>query len=107
MMHQMKLLDFLHQEYVYDLRSKLYEELEKYVAEKDRTELSKELNDTENWLYEEGDDCIKQVYLDRLDLLKVRYDYWFIVIVVLDGLDLLKVRCDCGIAATGLANNGG
>ena len=94
---------------MYDLRSKLYEELEKYVAEKDRTELSKELNDTENWLYEEGDDCIKQVYLDRLDLLKVRDDcYSFIYSiytntiiysicieqVYLDRLDLLKVRDD-------------
>ena len=59
------------EEYVYDLRSRLCEELEKFVAEEERSSLSNELEDTENWLYEDGEDCQKQVYVDKLDSLKV------------------------------------
>ena len=59
------------EEYVYDLRSKLCEELEQYVAEDERTSLSSALEDTENWLYEDGEDCQKQVYVTKLDELKV------------------------------------
>jgi hypothetical protein len=33
--------------------------------------LSAMLEDTENWLYEEGEDQPKQVYVDRLQELKV------------------------------------
>ena len=29
------------------------------------------LEDTENWLYEEGEDQPKQIYVDKLDELKV------------------------------------
>ncbi|XP_018022055.1 97 kDa heat shock protein isoform X2 [Hyalella azteca] len=58
------------EEYVYDLRSKLFEELEAFVAEEDRTALSRNLEETENWLYEDGEDCQKQVYVDKLDELK-------------------------------------
>ena len=29
------------------------------------------LEDTENWLYEEGEDQPKQIYVDKLDALKV------------------------------------
>ncbi|KAF2360909.1 Heat shock protein 70 family [Trinorchestia longiramus] len=58
------------EEYVYDLRSKLYDELEPYVTEEDRAAMSRNLEDTENWLYEDGEDCLKQVYVDKLDELK-------------------------------------
>lgn len=37
----------------------------------DRDALSLKLEDTENWLYEEGEDQPKQVYIDKLAELKV------------------------------------
>ncbi|KAK4306265.1 hypothetical protein Pmani_021888 [Petrolisthes manimaculis] len=58
------------EEYVYDVRSRIYDDLEQYVSENDRETLSRQLEDTENWLYEEGEDCNKQVYIDRLAELK-------------------------------------
>ena len=37
----------------------------------DRDTFSLKLEDTENWLYEDGEDQPKQVYIDRLAELKV------------------------------------
>ncbi|KAK8402003.1 hypothetical protein O3P69_001230 [Scylla paramamosain] len=58
------------EEYVYDIRGKIHDELEKYISDADRDKLSIQLEDTENWLYEEGEDCKKQIYLDKLADLK-------------------------------------
>lgn len=87
------------EEYVYDMRDKLHGMLEKFVSEsvskqsvnnqklelltrwynkvdcpfyiQERDGLSLKLEDTENWLYEDGEDQPKQVYIDRLSELKV------------------------------------
>uniref|UniRef100_A0A8C6KPX1 Heat shock protein 4b n=1 Tax=Nothobranchius furzeri TaxID=105023 RepID=A0A8C6KPX1_NOTFU len=53
------------EEYVYDMRDKLHGMLEKFVDA-----LSLKLEDTENWLYEDGEDQAKQVYIDKLAELK-------------------------------------
>ena len=37
----------------------------------DKEDFQTSLNDTENWLYEDGEDEKKQVYLDKYDELKV------------------------------------
>uniref|UniRef100_A0A8C8F4J6 Heat shock 70 kDa protein 4 n=1 Tax=Oncorhynchus tshawytscha TaxID=74940 RepID=A0A8C8F4J6_ONCTS len=65
------------EEYVYDMRDKLHGRLEKFVSEqqdrqyyKDRDILSLQLEDTENWLYEDGEDQPKQQYIDKLAVLK-------------------------------------
>lgn len=58
------------EEYVYDMREKLSEKYEKYISETDRDTFRKLLNDTEDWLYEEGEDEKKQVYVARLSDLK-------------------------------------
>ncbi|KAM3870793.1 heat shock 70 kDa protein 4L [Diretmus argenteus] len=58
------------EEYVYDLRDKLCGIYEKYITEEDSSRLTLMLEDTENWLYEEGEDQPKQVYVDKLDALK-------------------------------------
>ncbi|XP_071383841.1 heat shock 70 kDa protein 4L isoform X3 [Centroberyx affinis] len=58
------------EEYVYDLRDKLCGLYEKYITEEDGNRLTLMLEDTENWLYEEGEDQPKQVYVDKLDALK-------------------------------------
>lgn len=47
----------------------------------DRDSFSLKLEDTENWLYEEGEDQQKQVYIDKLAELKVdEMCYWFVEI---------------------------
>ncbi|KAK5864935.1 hypothetical protein PBY51_016135 [Eleginops maclovinus] len=58
------------EEYVYEMRDKLHGILEKFVSESDRDALSIKLEDTENWLYEDGEDQSKQVYIDKLNELK-------------------------------------
>uniref|UniRef100_A0A3P9M3X4 Heat shock protein 4b n=1 Tax=Oryzias latipes TaxID=8090 RepID=A0A3P9M3X4_ORYLA len=58
------------EEYVYDMRDKLHGIFEKFVSESDRDALSLKLEDTENWLYEDGEDQPKQVYIDKLAELK-------------------------------------
>ena len=83
------------EEYVYDLRSKLYEELEVFVAEEERTQLSRELEETENWLYEDGEDCQKQVYVDKLDYLKVSFFIFllfFLLLLLLFNFELFEMR---------------
>ncbi|KAI5626804.1 heat shock protein 4b, partial [Silurus asotus] len=58
------------EEYVYEMRDKLHGMFEKFINENDRDTLSLKLEDTENWLYEDGEDQPKQVYIDKLDELK-------------------------------------
>ncbi|XP_061595435.1 heat shock 70 kDa protein 4a isoform X2 [Cololabis saira] len=58
------------EEYVYEMRDKLHGVLEKFVNESDRDTFSLKLEDTENWLYEDGEDQQKQVYIDKLSELK-------------------------------------
>ncbi|KAM0734820.1 Heat shock 70 kDa protein 4L [Formica fusca] len=60
------------EEYVYDLRAKLSEEnqLATFITEADKESLYRTLDDTENWLYEEGEDCQRQIYSERLTRLK-------------------------------------
>ena len=49
------------EEYVYDMRDKLYSKLEKFVSESDKDIYLAELSKTEDWLYDEGENCQKQV----------------------------------------------
>ncbi|XP_076014646.1 heat shock 70 kDa protein 4L [Genypterus blacodes] len=58
------------EEYVYDLRDKLCGVYEKFITEEDSNRLTLMLEDTENWLYEDGEDQPKHVYVDKLDALK-------------------------------------
>ncbi|KAJ3588785.1 hypothetical protein NHX12_009639 [Muraenolepis orangiensis] len=58
------------EEYVYDMREKLHGRLEKFVSPHDRDAFSTKLEHTENWLYEDGEDQLKQVYIDKLAELK-------------------------------------
>ncbi|OWF53905.1 heat shock 70 kDa protein 4-like [Mizuhopecten yessoensis] len=58
------------EEYVYELREKLYSQLEEFAKEEDRSSFSKSLSATEDWLYDEGEDQSKQVYIDKLAELK-------------------------------------
>lgn len=61
------------EEYVYELRGKLTSEddLATFVSDNERQSLTNMLEQMENWLYEEGEDCTRQVYAERLASLKV------------------------------------
>jgi len=58
------------EEYVYNMREKIYGDYEKYISESDREQYASILSKTEDWLYEEGEDETKSVYLDKLAELK-------------------------------------
>ncbi|KAF5302291.1 hypothetical protein FQA39_LY10330 [Lamprigera yunnana] len=60
------------EEYVYELRGKLSseDELAPFILNTERDNLIRQLDDMENWLYEEGEDCNRQVYQDQLSELK-------------------------------------
>lgn len=59
------------EEYIYSIREKICEELETYIVEADREAFSRKLTETEDWLYEDGEDCEKAVYEDKLKELKL------------------------------------
>lgn len=64
------------EEYVYDMREKLDGgEYVKYSDEKTRQRLLNDLRSTENWLYDQGANQDRNVYLERLKNLKVRHLY--------------------------------
>merc|ERR1711983_10095 len=60
------------EEYIYDIRGKLCEELEEFMLEEDRNKYSLELEDAENWLYEDGEFCEKPEYQKKLNELQVK-----------------------------------
>ncbi|XP_049634727.1 heat shock protein 105 kDa isoform X1 [Suncus etruscus] len=68
------------EEYVYEFRDKLCGPYENFICEQDHQNFLRLLTDTENWLYEEGEDQAKQAYVDKLEELmkigtpiKIRY----------------------------------
>ena len=62
------------EEYIYEIRSKIHEELEAFVTEEERSKFSMQLEDAENWLYEDGEDVDKPVYMAKLTDLKAKGD---------------------------------
>lgn len=60
------------EEYVYDTRSRISDEndLAAYIADADKEIFCKNLAELEVWLYEDGEDCAKNVYSEKLDELK-------------------------------------
>nr|XP_055173277.1 heat shock protein 105 kDa isoform X1 [Nyctereutes procyonoides] len=60
------------EEYVYEFRDKLCGPYEKFISEQDHQNFLRLLTETENWLYEEGEDQAKQAYVDKLEeLMKI------------------------------------
>merc|ERR1712096_139385 len=58
------------EEYIYDIRGKLCEELEEFMVEEERNKFQMELEDAENWLYEDGEYAEKAEYSQKLTQLK-------------------------------------
>ncbi|XP_068149135.1 heat shock 70 kDa protein 4 isoform X2 [Drosophila tropicalis] len=63
------------EEFVYDMRNKLQGgPLERFVVENVRSSIVAQLNDLENWLYEDGEDCEREIYTSRLQSLQQQTD---------------------------------
>ncbi|KAA3673976.1 heat shock protein 110kDa [Paragonimus westermani] len=58
------------EEYVYEMRNKLRDALNKFATPAEHTNLLKALDDTEDWLYGEGENLHRQAYADRLDQIR-------------------------------------
>ncbi|KAI9167244.1 putative heat shock protein Hsp88 [Paramyrothecium foliicola] len=53
--------------YIYDLRAKLDEQYSEFASEDEKTTIKARLEATEDWLYDEGDDAAKGVYVSKLE----------------------------------------
>ncbi|KAJ6838966.1 heat shock 70 kDa protein 15-like isoform X2 [Iris pallida] len=69
--------------YVYDMRNKLHDKYQDFVMESEKYELTVKLQEVEDWLYEDGEDETKGVYVAKLEELKkqgdpieLRYKEW-------------------------------
>jgi len=58
------------EEYVYEMREKISTSYEEYISEQDKETFSRFLTETEDWLYEDGEDETRAVYQARLDDMK-------------------------------------
>merc|ERR1712192_143335 len=52
------------EEYIYEIRGKICDELEDFMLEGDREKFSRELTDAEDWLYEDGEFADKKTYTE-------------------------------------------
>ncbi|KMZ56466.1 Heat shock 70 kDa protein 14 [Zostera marina] len=60
--------------YVYDMRNKLINKYHDFVTENERESFTKKLQEVEDWLYEDGEDESKGVYIAKLEELKKQGD---------------------------------
>ncbi|XP_044140766.1 heat shock protein 105 kDa [Bufo gargarizans] len=58
------------EEYVYEYRDKLSGPYGKFIGERDLSRFLELLTETENWLYEDGEDESRQLYVEKLEELK-------------------------------------
>ncbi|ORY43782.1 HSP70-domain-containing protein [Rhizoclosmatium globosum] len=62
------------EEYVYYARDKLDMAWSDFITDSDRSAFSKECNEMEDWLYGDGEDATKSVYVEKLAGLKAKGD---------------------------------
>ncbi|KAH7565189.1 hypothetical protein ACOSP7_020603 [Xanthoceras sorbifolium] len=60
--------------YVYDMRNKLCDKYQEFVTDSEREQLTGRLQEVEDWLYEDGEDETKGVYIAKLEELKKQGD---------------------------------
>ncbi|KAK7300084.1 hypothetical protein RJT34_10916 [Clitoria ternatea] len=60
--------------YVYETRSKLLDIYRSFASEQERNDISRSLQETEDWLYDEGDDETVHAYSAKLEYLKQLVD---------------------------------
>ncbi|KAJ3340463.1 adenyl-nucleotide exchange factor sse1 [Entophlyctis luteolus] len=62
------------EEYVYYARGKLEMAWTEFILDSDRTVFLSELTEMEDWLYGDGEDATKSVYVEKLQVLKAKGD---------------------------------
>ncbi|XP_039124851.1 LOW QUALITY PROTEIN: heat shock 70 kDa protein 15-like [Dioscorea cayenensis subsp. rotundata] len=60
--------------FVYDMRNKLHDKYRDFVTQAEGEEFTAKLQEVENWLYEDGEDETKGVYVAKLEELKKQGD---------------------------------
>lgn len=60
--------------YVYDMRNKVHDKYHEFVTPSEREELIAKLQEVEDWLYEDGEDETKGVYIAKLEDLRKQGD---------------------------------
>ncbi|KLU81432.1 hsp88-like protein [Magnaporthiopsis poae ATCC 64411] len=53
--------------YIYDVRNKLDDQYADFASDDEKDKLRSKLTATEDWLYDEGDDATKAVYIQKMD----------------------------------------
>ncbi|KAL8412295.1 hypothetical protein RB596_001502 [Gaeumannomyces avenae] len=53
--------------YIYDVRNKLDDQYAEFASDDEKDKLRAKLTTTEDWLYDEGDDATKAVYIQKMD----------------------------------------
>ncbi|KAK4644403.1 adenyl-nucleotide exchange factor sse1 [Podospora pseudocomata] len=53
--------------YIYDLRNKLDDQYSEFASDEEKEKIKAKLEATEDWLYDEGDDTTKAVYVAKID----------------------------------------
>ncbi|KAL2170325.1 hypothetical protein VTG60DRAFT_5004 [Thermothelomyces hinnuleus] len=53
--------------YIYDLRNKLDDQYAEFASEEEKEKIREKLTATEDWLYDEGDDTTKAVYIAKME----------------------------------------
>jgi len=56
--------------YIYDLRNKLDDQYSEFASEEEKSKIKDKLEKTEDWLYDEGDDTTKAIYIAKMDELR-------------------------------------
>lgn len=60
--------------YVYEMRNKLFNTYRSFASDQERDGISRSLQQTEEWLYEDGDDETEHAYTSKLEDLKTLVD---------------------------------
>ncbi|MCJ1309566.1 adenyl-nucleotide exchange factor sse1 [Agyrium rufum] len=53
--------------YIYELRSKIDDQYAEYASEEEKEKLKAKLESSEDWLYDEGEDASKNVYISKME----------------------------------------
>ncbi|KAK4156232.1 heat shock protein 70 family [Chaetomidium leptoderma] len=56
--------------YIYDLRNKLDDQYSQFASDEEKEKIREKLTTSEDWLYDEGDDATKAVYIAKMEELR-------------------------------------
>ncbi|KAI9816254.1 MAG: adenyl-nucleotide exchange factor sse1 [Pycnora praestabilis] len=53
--------------YIYEMRGKIDDQYSEFASDDEKTKLKEKLEQSEDWLYDEGEDATKAVYISKMD----------------------------------------